>query len=269
MLTEKRQEKHASDSPDHPPLIAVEEISFRYPAAALPILNEVNFSLHKQERVGLVGPNGSGKTSLIHVIMGLLKPETGRVLFKGTEVQSKKELRKLRQKVGLLFQDSDDQLFSPTVLEDVAFGPLNFGAGPEEAKEIARKTLQELKLEDLEQRITHQLSGGEKKMVSLATILAMQPEALLLDEPTNNLDAATRTRLIEVLNGLDIALLIISHDWNLLAATCLDICAMDQGRVTMNDLSYLHEHRHSHPYGRQPHAHINSIQPQAEKAEQP
>ena len=227
-----------------------------------------DFTLPMPGITAVIGPNGSGKTSLIHVIMGLLKPETGQVLLNGKEVHDKEDLRMLRRKVGLLFQDSDDQLFSPTVLEDVAFGPLNFGAGPEEAKKIAQQTLQELKLEHLEQRITHQLSGGEKKMVSLATVLAMQPEALLLDEPTNNLDARTRSRLIEVLNGLDLALLIISHDWSLLAATCQDICALEQAQVTMNDLSYLHAHRHAHPYGRDPHRHINNIQPQVESAEQ-
>ena len=167
-----------------------------------------------------------------------------------------------------LFQDSDDQLFSPTVLEDVAFGLLNFGAGPEEAKETAHQTLQELGLGHLEHRITYQLSGGEKKMVSLATILTMQPEALLLDEPTNNLDAATRSRLIEILNSLDQALLIISHDWSLLDATCRDICAMDQGQVTMNDISYLHDHRHAHPYGRAPHRHINNVHPLPKEEEQ-
>ena len=248
-----------------PPLVELRDICFRYPGAASQLLKGVHFSLDRQQRVGLVGPNGSGKTSLFHVIMGLLKPDTGAVLFNGEEIHDKEDFRTLRRKVGLLFQDSDDQLFSPTVLEDVAFGPLNIGAAPKEAKETARSILHELKLEHLEQRITHQLSGGEKKMVSLATILAMQPEALLLDEPTNNLDAATRSRLIEVLNELDLALLIISHDWNLLAATCQEICSMEEGQVAMNDLSYLHDHCHSHPYGRHPHRHINNIQPQPEE----
>ncbi|XCN74387.1 MAG: ABC transporter ATP-binding protein [Candidatus Electrothrix aestuarii] len=265
LINNAMQPEKKFDSRPH--LIELRDICFHYPGTDLQLLQGINFFLERQQRVGLVGPNGSGKTSLFHVIMGLLKPESGLVLFNGEEMHDKEDFRKLRRKVGLLFQDSDDQLFSPTVLEDVAFGPLNFGATPQEAREIARQTLYELKLEHLEQRITHQLSGGEKKMVSLATILAMRPDALLLDEPTNNLDAATRSRLIEVMNGLDLALLIISHDWSLLADTCYEVCAMDLGQVTMNDLSYLHDHRHSHPYGRQPHAHLNNVQSLPENAE--
>lgn len=248
------------------PLIELQKIHFRYPGAKSLTLNGIDFSLHKQQHIGLVGPNGSGKTSLFHVIMGLLKPETGSVLLDGTALHSKEDFRKLHRKIGFLFQDADDQLFSPTVLEDVAFGPLNLGASPKEAKEIAQQTLHDLGLERLEQRITHQLSGGEKKMVSLATVLAMQPEALLLDEPTNNLDAATRSRLTEILNRLDLALLIISHDWGLLAETCQTICAMEDGQLTVNDLSYLHDHRHAHLYGRQPHLHIDSLPIESEKA---
>jgi len=240
-----------------PPLIELQEISFTYPGAAKPVLDRVSIALHEQQRLGLIGPNGSGKTTLFYVIMGLLTTESGRVYFKGVEVKNEKNLRGLRKEIGLLFQDADDQLFSPTVLEDVAFGPLNLGISPAEAREIALRTLNELGLADLEKRITHQLSGGEKKLVSLATILAMQPRALLLDEPTNNLDPVTRARLIEILSGLDLALVIISHDWDFLAETSQDIYAMDQGRVTQCDKSCLHEHHHAHPYGGQPHQHGN------------
>jgi cobalt/nickel transport system ATP-binding protein len=254
-----------------PPLVELQEVTFVYPGATRPTLDRVNFALHERQRIGLVGPNGCGKTSLFHVIMGLLKPETGRVLFKGDELINKKDFRVLHQKIGMLFQDADDQLFSPTVLEDVAFGPLNLGVGPEEARETAVQTLKELGLEDLENRITHQLSGGEKKMVSLSTIMAMQPNALFLDEPSNNLDMATRARLIEILNGLDLALLIISHDWSFLAETCQDIYSMDQGRVTQSDKSYLHDHRHAHLYGGQPHGHRNRIElcPESTEASSP
>ncbi len=243
------------------PIIELKNITFVYPATSRIILKNVNFSLKPGQRVGLVGPNGSGKTSMFHVIMGILKPQKGTILFKGEEVNDKEDFRKLHKTVGLLFQDADDQLFSPTVLEDVAFGPLNLGATPKEAREIAVTTLKELGLEGFENRITHQLSGGEKKLVSLATILAMKPEALLLDEPTNNLDIETRARLIDVLNRLDQALLIISHDWDLLEDTCNDIFAMDKGVLTECDKAYLHEHRHAHRCGRIEHRHIHKIIP--------
>ncbi|MCI5114092.1 MAG: ABC transporter ATP-binding protein [Candidatus Electrothrix sp. AW1] len=240
-------------------LVALHNVTFCYPGRKHPILDKVDFTLHEKQRVGLIGPNGCGKTSLFHIIMGLLRPQTGTVFFKDTQLNRKKDFKILHEKVGLLFQDADDQLFSPTVLEDVAFGPLNLGASPTEARERACQTLQELGLSKLEQRITHQLSGGEKKMVSLATVMVMQPDALLLDEPSNNLDMGTRARLIEILNELDLAILIISHDWSLLADTCEDIYAIDKGKVTQSDKAYLHDHRHAHPYGEQPHRHRNRI----------
>lgn len=238
-----------------PPLLELQKVSFAYPGARRPLLDRVNLALHKQQRIGLIGPNGCGKTTLFHVIMGLLTPESGMMYFKGTELCGEKGFKELRKEIGLLFQDADDQLFSPTVLEDVAFGPLNLGLSPTEAREIASRILADLGLVNLEKRITHQLSGGEKKLVSLATILAMQPKALLLDEPTNNLDPATRVRLIEILSGLDLAYMIISHDWDFLAEMSQDIFAMDQGRMTQCDKSFLHGHRHAHPYGGQPHRH--------------
>ncbi|MDA3969742.1 MAG: ABC transporter ATP-binding protein [Desulfobulbaceae bacterium] len=237
------------------PLIKLQDVSYTYPGATEPVLDRVVLALRKGQHLGLIGPNGCGKTTLFHVVMGLLKPNTGMLSFKGTELRKAQDFKKLRQEIGLLFQDADDQLFSPTVLEDVAFGPLNLGASPAEARKMAIQTLSDLGLAELEKRVTHQLSGGEKKLVSLATILAMQPKALLLDEPTNNLDPATRARLIKILTGLDLAYVIISHDWDFLAETSQDILVMDQGRVTECHKSCLHDHRHAHPYGRHPHQH--------------
>jgi cobalt/nickel transport system ATP-binding protein len=243
-----------------PSLLELKDISFTYPGTSKPVLDRVNLVLRKQQRIGLIGPNGCGKTSLFHVIMGLLTPETGKILFKGREICNEMDFRNLRRKIGMLFQDADDQLFSPTVLEDVAFGPLNLGANPAEARNIALRALQELGLGGFEKRITHQLSGGEKKLVSLATILAMEPEALLLDEPTNNLDPATRDRLIEILAGLDPGYVIISHDWDFLDKTCREIYVMNQGQVTQCGKACLHEHRHVHPCGDLPHRHSTEKQ---------
>ena len=236
-------------------LFELQDIHFSYPGAGQPVLDGVNCALHQGQRMGIIGPNGCGKTSLFHVIMGLLKPQSGRVIFRGTTLGSEKDFRPLRREIGLLFQDADDQLFSPTVLEDVAFGPLNLGVSPLEAGQTARDTLARLGLSELEGRVTHQLSGGEKKLVSLATILAMQPAALLLDEPTNNLDKATRSALIEILAGLDLACIIISHDWDFLSAASRDIYAMDHGRLVSCEKTILHDHHHAHPYGDHSHQH--------------
>ncbi|MCI5144473.1 MAG: ABC transporter ATP-binding protein [Candidatus Electrothrix sp. AR3] len=237
------------------PLIQLQQVSFAYPQSKLLLLDQVNVTLDHQQRIGLIGPNGSGKTTLLHIIIGLLRPTAGSLLFKGQEVSSKEEWKALRRGIGLVFQDADDQLFSPTVLEDVAFGPLNLGLGTAESLRISRQTLADLDLIGLAERVTHQLSGGEKKLVSLATILSMQPEAMLLDEPTNNLDGTIRARLIEILNNLEIGYMIISHDWDFLAETCDTLYALEQGRAVSSDTACLHSHRHAHTCGDRPHQH--------------
>lgn len=238
-----------------PEILSLRDLSFSYSAQSKPILDGFTMEFRQGQRLGLIGPNGSGKTTLFHLIMGLHKPTSGAIFFRGKEVLEKKDFNIVRREIGLLFQDADDQLFSPTVMEDVAFGPLNLGASPQQAKEIAFSTLTALGLQDLADRITHQLSGGEKKLASLATILAMNPKAVLLDEPTNNLDPETRHKLIHILRDLDLAYIIISHDWDFLADTCDDIYAMQDGKVTECGKAHLHNHSHAHPHGEQPHRH--------------
>ncbi|CAG35485.1 energy-coupling factor ABC transporter ATP-binding protein [Desulfotalea psychrophila] len=242
------------------PLIKLENICYQYPAATEPAIRDINLSLG-QGRTGIIGPNGGGKTTLFHLIVGLLKPTEGRLLFQGREVSCKKDLYQLRKEVGFLFQNSDDQLFSPTVLEDVAFGPLNLGAGPEEAREVAQNTLEGLGLYGFEERITHRLSGGEKKLVALATILAMKPKILLLDEPTNNLDPRTQDRLVEILNGLAQSQLIISHDLDFLDSVTEELYTVEEGRINLCPAGHIHEHRHIHQAGNQPHRHEKSPLP--------
>jgi cobalt/nickel transport system ATP-binding protein len=236
-------------------IISLVHVSYAYPGAGNPILNHADISLSSSQRIGLIGPNGCGKTTLFHVMMGLIKPQSGSVFYRGKELREEKDFRDLRADTGLLFQDADDQLFSPTVLEDVSFGPLNMGARPGEALDRARETLAGLGLPHLESRITHQLSGGEKKLVALATILAMQPSALLLDEPTNNLDPETQARLIEIVTDLDLAHIIISHDYDFLLKTCQDLYLFDKGHLLRSDTSHIHTHHHAHPHGAQPHEH--------------
>jgi cobalt/nickel transport system ATP-binding protein len=206
------------------PLIELHNISFSYPGASQPVFEDFNFQLLPGKHLGLVGPNGSGKTTLLHLIMGLLRPQSGRIVILGQEVKKEKDFLDIRQKVGLLFQNADDQLFCPTVLEDVAFGPLNQGKTPAEAIAIARETMAGLGLAGFEDRVTYKLSGGEKKLVSLATVLAMQPHLLLLDEPTTGLDEATRHRLIHILQNLEISYLIVSHEHEFLEHTVKECC---------------------------------------------
>ncbi|MBI4795216.1 MAG: ABC transporter ATP-binding protein [Deltaproteobacteria bacterium] len=206
------------------PLIELQDITFSYPGAATPVFQDFNFQLLPGKHIGLIGPNGCGKTTLLHLIMGLLKPQAGKIVIFGQEVSKEKDFVAVRQKVGLLFQNPDDQLFCPTVLEDVAFGPLNQGKAPAEAIRIARETMAKLELEGFEDRVTYKLSGGEKKLVSLATVLAMQPQLLLLDEPTTGLDTDTKHRLVHLLQDLDIGYMIVSHEDAFLHHTVGECC---------------------------------------------
>lgn len=235
-------------------IINLEDIAFSYPGGA-PVLDMLNFKLHRSNRIGLMGPNGSGKTTLVHLIMGLLKPSAGSIeIFKKPAV-TEKDFRKVRGKIGLLFQDADDQLFSPTVLEDVAFGPLNLGKSQDEAMDIARNTLKFLGLEGFEDRITYKLSGGEKKLVSLATILAMEPEVLLLDEPISGLDDKTKATLKNVLLDLDLSYILISHEIDFLADITDSIYTMENGKILIDQEIHVHQHVHAHPHGAYAHAH--------------
>jgi cobalt/nickel transport system ATP-binding protein len=149
------------------PLIELQDLTFAYPGAPHPVFQGLNYQLLPGKHVGLIGPNGCGKTTLLHLIMGLLRPQAGRIVIFGQEVKKEKDFVEVRQKVGLLFQNADDQLFCPTVLEDVAFGPLNQGKKPAAAIRIARETMERLGLQGFENRVTYKLSGGEKKLVSL------------------------------------------------------------------------------------------------------
>jgi cobalt/nickel transport system ATP-binding protein len=235
-------------------LINLEGVSFNYPGGP-PVLNQLDFKLNRGNRIGLIAPNGSGKTTLLHLIMGLLKPSVGRIEIFGKRTRDEKDFADVRRKIGLLFQDADDQLFSPTVLEDVAFGPLNLGKPKNEALQIAQKTLDFLGLNGFEDRITFKLSGGEKRLVSLATVLAMAPEVLLLDEPVNGLDIKTKAKLKEVLSSLDLSFILISHDFDFLAETVDAIYTMQDGKIQLDKELQVHEHVHAHELGTYPHRH--------------
>lgn len=210
-------------------LIRLKGIQFNYDSRS--ILKGLDLTVNRGDRIGLVGPNGSGKTTLCHIIMGLLSPESGEVEIFGQQRVRDVDFVEIRGRIGFLFQDADDQLFCPTVLEDVAFGPLNLGKTPEEAKAIVRATLRSLELEGFEDRITYKLSGGEKRLVSLATVLAMEPELLILDEPTSGLDEETTERLVRILSHSDLTYLIISHDAAFLERTSDKVLVMRDGLI--------------------------------------
>ncbi len=238
-----------------PVILNLSKIRYGYPGGPL-VLNDLDFHLHVGDRIGLVAPNGSGKTTLFHIIMGLLRPISGTVEAFGEVREAEADFIEVRRRIGLLFQDADDQLFSPTVLEDVAFGPLNLGKSRQEAMAVARNTLGFLGLNGFEDRVTYKLSGGEKRLVSLATVLAMEPEVLLLDEPSSGLDSATKDKLIDILNGLGLSFVLISHEFDFLSKTTEHIYTMDDGRIRFDQELDVHTHEHAHLMGKQPHRHL-------------
>jgi cobalt/nickel transport system ATP-binding protein len=242
-------------------LIKLENISFSYPGSDLDgsdkkILDDLSFELFSDDKIGMMAPNGSGKTTLLHTIMGLCKPDSGRVELFGKRVTKEKEFAKYRTKIGLMFQDSDDQLFNPYVIDDVAFGPLNLGFPQKEALMIAKEVLANLGIEELENSTVHKLSGGQKRLVALASVLAMKPEVLLLDEPTAGLDIDVKKRIEEILKELKIAFLVVAHDFNFLKKISPRIVSMKEGKILKDDQIHIHQHEHIHTYGHNPHTHI-------------
>lgn len=198
-------------------LIKTTDLFFSYQEDK-PVLQGVNFELKKGERVALTGPNGVGKSTFLHLIVGLLHPASGTIEAFGKPRKEERDFAEVRARAGLLFQDAEDQLFCPTVLEDVAFGPLNLGKTRAQARQVVAETLALLGLSGFEERITYRLSGGEKRLVSLATVLAMDPEVLLLDEPTTALDEEAIQRVIRTLNNLPTTMLIVSQDHDFLSS---------------------------------------------------
>jgi cobalt/nickel transport system ATP-binding protein len=210
-------------------MIRLRDMHFRYNSQY--ILQGANFDVEPGDRIGIVGANGSGKTTLCGIIMGLLKPESGVVEIFGRVRKDEPDFADVRGRIGYLFQDADDQLFCPTVLEDVAFGPLNLGKSPQEALRIVSNTLSVLKLGGFEQRITYQLSGGEKRLVALATVLAMEPAVLLLDEPTSGLDEETAQEIADLLKSSRYTYVLISHDSEFVKHTVDKVLRIEQGQV--------------------------------------
>jgi cobalt/nickel transport system ATP-binding protein len=195
------------------PIIQVKDLQFNYPGGVKAV-NGVCFEVGRGEKVALLGPNGSGKSTLILLISGLLTPKKGEITVLGQKTSSK-EFAKIRQKIGIVFQDPDDQLFTQSVIEDIEYGPKNLRLPENQVKAQSSEVLSKIGIEHLQNRPPHRLSFGEKKKVSLATALVLKPELLILDEPTANLDLASRRALIDTLNELNrsgTTIVISTHD---------------------------------------------------------
>ncbi|MGB7787540.1 energy-coupling factor ABC transporter ATP-binding protein [Methanoregula sp.] len=215
-------------------LLEFDNIHYAYPNCR-ESLSGVTFSIKKGAKVALVGPNGAGKTTLLLMFNGVLEPSKGRVLFNGEPLQyNSRSLREVRKKVGLVFQNSDTQLFAPTVYQDVAFGPLNLGMTPDEIRATVTRSLAAVGLSGYEKRPPHQLSGGEKKRAAIAGTLAMEPEVLVFDEPTSSLDPAGAADLMELLDELNSqgkTIIISTHDVELAYLWADQVILVNKGTV--------------------------------------
>ncbi len=210
------------------PIIEVRDLHFRYEDGTQ-ALDGISFTLQAGETVALLGANGSGKTTFVLQLNGILEGQ-GSVTVCGLAV-NKQNLAAVRSKIGMVFQDSDEQLFMPTVLEDVAFGPLNQGCTPEEAIEKAKAALQQASMEHALDKAPYHLSAGEKRKVALAGVLAMQPEILVLDEPTTFLDPPAQINLLHLLRGLPQAKLIVTHDIRFASALAERAVFFEKGKL--------------------------------------
>ncbi len=211
-------------------MIKLANIHFSY-EGSVDVLKGLDFNLAANERVGIVGANGCGKTTLLHTIMGLKTPNEGEVTIFGNKCADERAFREARKKMGFVFQDADDQLFCPTVAEDIAFGPRNLGKSSHEAHHIVHEILDLLDINHLEMRVTHQLSGGEKRLVAIATVLAMNPEVLILDEPTTGLDIDTEERVAEIIEKHVPTCVIVSHDREFLKKTVSRTLNLEGGKL--------------------------------------
>ncbi len=208
--------------------VEIERLSFSYPDGTQ-VFKDLSFSVLEGDSVGLIGPNGAGKTTLLLHLNGILRGD-GKIRIFSREV-SDENIFRIRRDVGLVFQDPDTQLFMPTVFDDVAFGPLNMGLPQDEIGRRVHRTLEAIDMGASAERPSHHLSFGEKKRVSVATVLAMAPRLLVLDEPTSNLDPGHRQQLIEILKGVSVTKLIASHDLEMIRVLTRRVMLLSGGRL--------------------------------------
>lgn len=240
--------------------IEIHNLSAAYPDGTQ-VLHDVTLTIERGERVALLGPNGAGKTSLALHLNGILgsgrgSSRSGRIVIDGLEVTAS-TLAEVRRRVGVIFQDPDDQLFTPRVRDDVAFGPANLGLRGEELDARVTEALLNVDMLDAIDRAPHHLSYGQKRRVAVATVLAMHPDVLILDEPSTNLDPTSRRELADVLRRLPLTMLMITHDLPYALELCDRAIILDEGRVVadgsitqiLRDSELLRRHRLELPYG--------------------
>lgn len=209
--------------------IELKEVSFSYERNRS-VLNGISLSVEHGKAVGLIGANGVGKSTILKLLVGLLTDYEGTAVVLGQSV-NKKNLADIRKRTGYVFQDSDSQLFMSTVYEDVAFGPRNYGYSEKEVEERVMEALKKVHIEELRNRQNYRMSGGQKKLAAIATILSMEPEVMLLDEPTIALDPRNRRNIIQVLNEMRGTKLIASHDLDMILDTCEYTILLAEGKV--------------------------------------
>ena len=239
-------------------MIEFKNVSFSY-EKSYPVLENISFRIGDGESVGLIGANGAGKSTLMKILLGLL-PYEGEVSVDGVAVE-KKNLAQLRRKMGYVLQDSDNQMFMPTVYEDMIFAPRNYGMTKQEADDRVDEVLQQLGLEELKHRYNHKISGGEKRMAAIATILTMKPEIIIMDEPSTALDPVNRRTVINTVNGLEMTKLIASHDLDMILDTCDRVILLHNGAIAadgtadeiLRDKQLLEQHRMELPFCLQGH----------------
>ena len=213
----------------HGEILRIEHLSFAYEKEE-PVLSDINLMAHDGESIGIIGANGIGKSTLMKLLVGLYLDYEGVLEIAGHPVD-KKNLNHVREHIGYVFQDSDSQLFLSTVEDDVAFGPQNYGLSDDEVEKRVVDALEKVHITDLRKKHTYKLSGGEKKLASIATILAMNPDIIIMDEPEAALDPRNRKNLIRIINEINSLKLITSHDLDFIMDTCERTVLLDEGRI--------------------------------------
>ncbi|KEZ87723.1 cobalt ABC transporter ATP-binding protein [Clostridium sulfidigenes] len=209
--------------------LEVRNLYFSYPDGHVAV-KDISFTIHHGESVGIIGANGAGKSTLLMLLMGVLFPSNGEVVI-GDVYVSKKTLPLIRQRLGMVFQDPDDQLFMTTVYDDVAFGPRNYNFDEKEVEIKVTKALELVGISHLKDRAPFKLSGGEKRAAAIASVLSMEPDVLVMDEPTSALDPKSRRRLINLLKGFQHTKIITSHDLDMVFDTCKRIIVIKEGEI--------------------------------------
>ena len=216
------------------PIIELKNLSYKYSSTKTKALDDVNLKIYPGEKIAILGANGAGKSTLFRHLNGILKPSAGDVLIKGEKV-SKKTIAKARQTVGIVFQNPDDQIIAPTVEQDVAFGPINMGLTEEEVEARVKEALDMVNMAGLEERAPHHLSGGQKKLVAIAGILAMRPEVVVLDEPTAGLDPLSAGKIMDIIDRMNkelgMTVLLSTHDVDIVPMFADRICILHHGKI--------------------------------------